>query len=283
MSLRLPLARTGEGPPLVIQGPGWGPSSDYLRLTLAPLLRGFEVITYDPRNVGAAPRVAGEEAQSTDNLVADLEVVRRKVGCERFVLAGHSHGGFIAMGYAARYPDRVRALLLLHTRLRDRPPDEEAEEVLRRFAGDPRRREAVELFRATGGRPRDVASDADLARSLRRLMPAYFYDLAALPRFAAAARGAAAPSAEALRRMPERLEGWVEREVAGIDLPTLVVTGRHDVATTPADARHIATLLPAARLEIMERSGHHSWIEEPARLADVARQFLAALSPERPR
>lgn len=279
MSLRLPFARTGHGPPLLLQGPAWGPSNDYLRQTLVPLLSGFEVITYDPRNVGGSPRVADSDAQSTANLVADLEAVREAAGRDRVVLAGHSHGGFIAMGYAARHPERVAALLLLHTRVRDHEPDPEAEEILRRFASDPRRREAVEMFRVTAGRPRNVDSDADLARRLRRLMPAYFYDLDALRRFAAAARGAPPPSAAAIRRMPEHLEDWVAREIEGLPTPTLVVTGRHDVATTSADALRIAALLPAARVEIMECSGHHSWVEEPRRFTDVTRRFLQQVTP----
>ena len=65
----------GSGYPIVIQAPAWGPSSDYLRLTLAPLLENFQVITFDPRNVGRSQIVEENDAQATEKLVDDLEAV----------------------------------------------------------------------------------------------------------------------------------------------------------------------------------------------------------------
>jgi pimeloyl-ACP methyl ester carboxylesterase len=275
---RLRPRETGSGRPLVIQGPAWGPSSDYLRLTLAPLLqRDHRVITFDPRNVGEGPRADCDDAQATEHLVADLETLRRQLSLERFVLAGHSHGGFIAMGYAVRHGEFLDALLLFNTRLGESGRDDAAERVLQRFAADPRRREAVELFRATGGRPDGVDSNAELARQIRVLMPAYFYDLGAMRELARAARSSRAPSAEALARMPERAESWVQKGLATVDVPTLVITGRYDIATTPADARRIHSLLPRSRLEVLERSGHHPWMEEPERFTALVGDFLAAL------
>jgi len=77
MAVRLRSRITGAGRPLLIQGPAWGPSSDYLRLTLAPLLDGVQVITYDPRNTGGSPRVEAPDAQAVEHLVDDLEGLRR--------------------------------------------------------------------------------------------------------------------------------------------------------------------------------------------------------------
>jgi proline iminopeptidase len=267
---------TGEGRPLVIQGPGWGPTSDYLRVTLAPLFRGWQVVTYDPRNVADAARVADADAQAVEHLVADLESVRRRLDVQRFVLAGHSHGGFVAMAYAVRHPGRLDGLLLLNTRVRDGHRDEDVEKVLRDFERDPARREAVALFRATSGRLRDATSDAELARQMRKLMPVYFHDLDAMRGFARALRDARPPSSAALARVPDHLEPWVERGLPGVGVPALVLTGRYDVAATPADARHLHGLLSASRLEIFEHSGHHPWVEEPERFTAVTRDFLSA-------
>ncbi|MGD8328695.1 MAG: alpha/beta hydrolase [Acidobacteriota bacterium] len=277
--MRVRPAITGDGPPVLIQGPAWGPSSDYLRLTLAPLLSGHRVITYDPRNVGDGPRVRITDAQAVEHLVTDLEELRKALRLERFILAGHSHGGLIAMGYAVRHAQRLDGLLLLNTKVREAPRDRETEELLEQLARDPARREAAELFRATAGRPPRDASDAELARHLRKLMPAYFCDLDAMRRFAAAARSSKPPSSAALSRLPERFEAWIEAGLPQVGVATLVVTGRHDVATTPADARAIAALLPRCRVEIFERSGHHPWAEEPQHFAAVVLDFLA--NPDR--
>jgi len=268
---------------MLIQGPAWGPSSDYLRLTLVPLLEGCRVATYDPRNVGDAPRVDVADAQAVEHLVADLESVRQQLGFERFVLAGHSHGGFIAMAYAVRHPQHLDGMLLLNTAVRRDPPQEDTERILRALAEDPARRTAVELFRATRGRPVAAATDAELARHMRQLMPAYFFDLEAMRRFALSARAARPPSAAALARVPDELEPWVEAGLADVDVVTLVVAGAYDVATTVADARRVHRLLPRSTLEIFPRSGHHPWVEEPERFASLVGGFLAELDASAPR
>ncbi len=275
MAVRLETWSTGEGPPLVVQGPAWGPSSDYLRLTLVPLLDGLRVITFDPRNVGESSRVEAPDAQAVEHLVDDLESLRRRLGLERFVLAGHSHGGFVAMAYAIRHPRHLAGLVLLNTAVRRGLPDDDLENVLDELATDPARTEAIEIFRATNGRLQCVESDAELARRMRRLMPAYFVDLEAMRRFRLQARGARPPSHRALARVADELEPWVERALPEVRVPALVVTGRYDVATTPANARRIHELLPGSRLEIFERSGHHPWAEEPERFEEILRGFLA--------
>lgn len=276
MDVRLKTWITGDGPPLIIQAPAWGPSSDYLRLTLAPLLDGFRVITYDPRNVGGSQRLEAPDAQAVEHLADDLESLRDELGLDRFVLAGHSHGGFIAMAYAVRHQRHLDGLVLLNTAVRRdvRIRDDDLERVLDLLAEDPARREAVEIFRATSGRLRGVETDAELARRMRQLMPAYFYDLEAMKRFSKQARGARPPSAQALARVGEELDPWVEEGLPEVTAPALVITGRYDVATTPANARHIQSLLPRSRLEIFERSGHHPWVEEPQHFERTVRGFL---------
>lgn len=45
--------------------------------------------------------------------LGDIERARRRIGAERIALLGHSFGGFIAALYAAEFPERVSALVLL--------------------------------------------------------------------------------------------------------------------------------------------------------------------------
>jgi len=73
----------------------------------------------------------------------------------------------------------------------------------------------------------------------------------------------------------------VEQGLPAVDVPALVVSGRYDVATTTADARHIVDLLPGARGEIFQRSGHHPWAEEPERFAALVHAFLEEIDGQK--
>jgi pimeloyl-ACP methyl ester carboxylesterase/DNA-binding CsgD family transcriptional regulator len=66
---------------------------------------------YDSRGCGLSDRDAVDA--ELDLLVADLEAVVDAARLEQFALLGISQGGAVSMAYAARHPERVRAIVLL--------------------------------------------------------------------------------------------------------------------------------------------------------------------------
>lgn len=102
----------GEGEPLFLIH-GIGASRDTWAKALPVLTAHYTVIIYDLRGHGASPMPAGEFG--LDELVADLEALREKLGIEKAHFAGHSLGGMIGPAYARLYPDRVMSLGLLST------------------------------------------------------------------------------------------------------------------------------------------------------------------------
>ena len=102
----------GEGPPLFLIH-GIGAARDTWRFVLPTLTRHFTCISYDLRGHGASPKPEGEFG--LDELVADLEHLRAKLGIERAHFAGHSRGGMIGPAYARAHPARVMSLGLLST------------------------------------------------------------------------------------------------------------------------------------------------------------------------
>ncbi len=267
----------GNGAAAIVQSPAWGPSSSYLRQTLVPMMDGFRVVTFDPRNVGLSARVDAPDAQAVEHLVDDLDWLRAELGIERFLLLGHSHGGLVSMAYAVRHPQRLSGLVLLNTSVQLPGGGPEVEALLARMEGDPSRKQAVDLFRQTGGRLRDVHTDAELARNLRDLMPVYFHDLEKMRQFGRAARSTRPPSVAALSRVPVDVVPWIDDGLPTVDVPVLVITGRHDVATPPTEAEYIRSRLPRAELTIFENSGHHPWFEEPETFREVFTDFVARL------
>jgi pimeloyl-ACP methyl ester carboxylesterase len=63
-------------------------------------------------------------------------------------------------------------------------------------------------------------------------------------------------------------------ELARVDIPALVVVGRHDVVR-PEHSRLVAGSLPRARLATVERAGHMLPTTHPGPLAKIVEDFLA--------
>ncbi|TYC76453.1 hypothetical protein EH183_02195 [Streptomyces sp. CB01881] len=58
--------------------------------------------------------------------------------------------------------------------------------------------------------------------------------------------------------------------------PVLVVAGASDGMIGTAPARAVAACHPASRLEVLTRSGHRPWVEEPERFTGLVAEFLDA-------
>ncbi len=59
-----------------------------------------------------------------------------------------------------------------------------------------------------------------------------------------------------------------------IEVPTLVLTGRHSTLLGPEDARAAAKRLPRGRVVVFEHSGHALQLEEPGRFQEVVAAFV---------
>src|SRR5918995_1960878 len=103
----------GNGYPLLLMH--GGPGLDHW--TMAPfrqLADRFTLILYDHRCNGRSTG-APVSSMTWENLTADAEALREKLGFERWAVLGHSFGGHVALEYALRYPDRLSQLVLLDT------------------------------------------------------------------------------------------------------------------------------------------------------------------------
>jgi proline iminopeptidase len=95
-------------------GPGSGTSPLYA--SLFDLSR-YRVALFDQRGCGRSLPHAGDPrtpltANTTDDLVADVERLRVHLGVDRWVVLGLSWGSTLGLAYAQRYPERVAALVL---------------------------------------------------------------------------------------------------------------------------------------------------------------------------
>jgi len=72
----------------------------------------WRVILFDQRGCGRSEPYASVEANTTEHLIDDIEVLRRHVGVERWAVTGGSWGSLLSLAYAQRYPERCMGLLM---------------------------------------------------------------------------------------------------------------------------------------------------------------------------
>ena len=105
-------SQSGKGPGLFLIH-GIGAAEDAWRFIVPKLSEYFTVVTYDLRGHGNSPLT--NKDFTLDDLVQDLETVRKKTKIEKAHFFGHSLGGMIAPAYAKKFPHNTISLGLLST------------------------------------------------------------------------------------------------------------------------------------------------------------------------
>lgn len=174
----------------------------------------------------------------------------------KFALAGLSMGGYVALEFWRRAPERIARLALLDTSAR---ADSEPAKV--------RRRELIE--QAEQGRFKGVTP---------RLMPAFVHpDRADEPTLVMAiSTMAETVGREAFIRQQYAVMDRVDSrpDLSSIDVPTMVICGREDAATPLSLSEEIAAGVPGARLCVIEECGHMSPMERPHAVTALLRDWL---------
>jgi len=100
-----------DGAPVVVLhgGPGAGAT---------PLHRQFfdpdhyRIIIFDQRGSGRSHPLGGLERNTTDDLVNDIELLRKHLKVKKWHVFGGSWGSTLALHYAAAHPDRCKSMVL---------------------------------------------------------------------------------------------------------------------------------------------------------------------------
>jgi len=110
-TLYLEQAGNPHGKPVVFLhgGPGGG-VEPYYRQFFNP--KEYRVVLFDQRGAGKSTPFASLHANTTWHLVEDIEVVRKHLGIDKWVVFGGSWGSTLALAYAESYPEIVKALIL---------------------------------------------------------------------------------------------------------------------------------------------------------------------------
>src|SRR5436190_218544 len=120
-SLYWELCGNSDGKPVVFLhgGPGGGSSPDHRR-QFNP--EKYKILVFDQRGCGRSTPYASLEANTTWDLVEDIEKLRTQVAkVDKWQVFGGSWGSTLALAYAQKYPERVTELVLRGIFLLEQP------------------------------------------------------------------------------------------------------------------------------------------------------------------
>ena len=218
--------------------------------------KGYRVIAWDFAGHGESAQPRKAEVYDGSAFVADYRALIERHGAKRNILIGHSYGARLtlcalaALKAEGRLADIDRAVLL------GAPPP------IPTLALGP-----------------IVAWPLWLLIAMRPMINANFLKLAWAP---TTDRALVAYEDHATRRnslfmmkaLMTRSAGLAAADLAGLDLPVLILAGDHDGVTPPAFGEAVAKLLPDARFETLADCGHQIMLEQPARTNALVGDFI---------
>lgn len=267
--VQLAMRRIGSGP-LIIKAANWlgnlqaDATLRSSRHWLDHLTRTHSVLWYDARGCGLSDREADDI--SLDAWVRDLEAVADASGEQRFVLLGISQGAAIAIRYAVRHPERVRALVLYASFVRG---------VYHQGLSAKTRAVFDEMIRIA-----ELGWGND-ASSFRRLFSAHLLPTApsdVLDDYDALTRGSIS-GPMAARYMKAFYGVDARADAPQVRCPTLVTHVSGDTLILPREGELVASLIPGARWKAVPGRNHLPLATDPGwpPLQQEMMEFLAAL------
>lgn len=259
----------GEGEPLVVLPGGAMRASVYLG-DLGGLTAHRRLALLDLRGTGESAVPADPATYRCDRLVDDVEVWREHMGLEHMDLLAHSAAGSLAMLYAARYPHRIRRLVLITPNpsalgMRATPEDRLAAARLR--ADEPWFAEAFPAFEAW------LAGEGDFDEVF---MPFFYgrWDEAARAHDAAADEQTNDEAADRYFGEGAFTPDATRAALAALSAPVLVYAGQLDGGPRPDLARRTAEAFPNAEFTVQPGAGHYPWLDDPEHFVHRTLAFL---------
>lgn len=240
---------SGEGFPLVFVH-GFTTTSEFWKEQAKAFSGTFRVTRINLPGHGGSPSRPSRSYRIED-FVEDVARVFHELRIGNAILIGLSMGGIVAQQFAVKYPDLVKALVLVDTTAHGVGVDGTADRFLA----------AVDRF--------------GIEKASQRLSDLSFGP-AATPALIEWARREVVQTPEFVARMAIRSinDADTRRCLAQINVRTLVVVGEEDRITPPRESEALAEGISNSVLSIIPAAGHFSMIEQPAAFNRILREFI---------
>lgn len=242
--------RAGQGSPLLLI-PGFCENHEVFDPILPALAERADVVAVTLPGFGGLP--ANPQIRQLDDFAFWLRDFLDHLGWERCVVVGHSMGGYVALGMAAHFPERLLGLGLLHSTALSDPPEKQ------------QNRTKSMGFIAQNGKE----------AFLRTFVPSLFHDPAAdwLEELYRITRQAEEEAMIACTRMmrdrPDRTE-----VAANLKVPFMYIVGEHDTLVPPARNQEELMKVGMALVHRIPEAGHMGMFEAPEKVVRAISSLL---------
>ena len=230
---------------------GLGSTANVWEPQVRALADRFTMVRYDLEGAGRSPHAG---ALSIDGWVQDLKALLDAQGIGKARLVGHSLGTLILQHFAVAYPQHVGKLVFIGV---NRAPPEARRQAIRERVAKVRA-EGIDAIVDTvvkgGLSPHTFAEKPEVVAFVRELLTRQ--------------------SPEGYARCCEAMAAAVAADASAIRVPTLLIAGRDDAVSPPANSEGLAADLSDAQVRLLDRCGHWHPIEQPAAVVQALRDFL---------
>jgi proline iminopeptidase len=256
---------SGSGTPLILANGGPGFDHMYFHVTNAwnEIARTRPVVFYDQRGNGRSGALKEGQTCNLADQVQDLDELVDHLGYEKIDLLGGSWGGYLAMAFAIKHPEKMERLILVDSaapkfsdtafRFNDIFPDKIAEE---------------------DNNTKTLSAKEASDKNMRIYFSMIFYSEEKRDGFIAKSPTFAIDNKVGRMIINDIRDRDLNPDIAKFKFPVLVITGRFDINVAPTTAYKIHQTIPGSQFVVFEKSGHLPFYEESDKFVRVMNQFM---------
>ena len=250
-----------------------GPGGDHtvFKPALSPLTEVMQLIYIDNRGSGRSER-GSQSTYTLKNNVEDIEELRKYLGLDEIVLLGQSYGGMVALEYAKKYQENVKSLLLVVTAPSSTFTDKAKEIVNQK--GTPKQKEMAQVLWDGA-----FTSSEQQEQYYEIMAPLYSYSHKESVEENLSRENASKRSNRSYEALNEGFGGFLRDYnvvdfLPSINVPTLIIAGRHDWITPVEGSIFMNEQIPNSQLVIFEESSHGVMKDEHEKFIATVKDYV---------
>lgn len=222
--------------------------------TIEDLSRSYRVIAIDLPGHGGTPSFG--YAHSMEMMARCVKTVLDSLKLKKYVLAGHSMGGYVALAFAELFPDHLKGLCLFHSTAY--PDSEEKKKD---------RSRAIDIVRSNKNLyTKNTIQNLFASKNLRYMKEEISFANAIAKK--TSKRGIVA-ALIGMRDRPGR-----DIILGMMEYPIMMVIGEHDNVLNAAQLLEQSKMIRNRTVLYLEHDGHFGFLESPRQCNRALRSFL---------